>query len=371
MHNKWYGWIPTNLGYINFDFIDKKSIKRNYSKFTYIYDKKTNTKHISSKEIQILSDSSYFSRLYNKIINKEKEHFPDLKIKLTKKKNSINGTIDLLYKNSIQYLVTFKIHTDGKTRFKFTNIDNIDKKFQIDNIKTIKQSIFVILKSIVHGDNHKQKIDIAIKITHKSFKPQKILGNMLTHIKLIERNAKFLKGCKTKLYQNISIDDVAGYISYMKTFVLLFKIKSSCNSLKIADNIKDNLQSTINKRIKRDTLLTQFKTTALTIVALFIATNILINSFYKDGGQFLHLNILSILFSRTDIFYMVALSWTVLYIYIIKCDLISYMYGRQNAIYKLLIFSIPQSIVALIFILFGAYLSFDLISQILSGLLFW
>jgi len=374
LHNKWYGWIPTNLGYINFDFIDTKSIERNYPKFTYIYDEKTNTKHISLKEIQLLSDSSYYSRLYNKIINDKKEHFADVEIKLTKKKDSIVGTIDLSYKNSIKYLVIFNIKTDGKTRFKFTNIDNIDKKFQINNLKTIKQSIFVILKSIVHGDNHRQKIDTAIKITHKSFKPQKILNSMLAHIKLIERNVKFLKGCKTKLYQNISIDDVAGYISYMNTFVLLFKIKDSDNNIKIAHNIKDNLQSTINKREKKESLAIHFKATALTITALFIATNIVLNPFCKIEKysllQFFHME-----FDRFDMFIFVAFVWSMVYYVGIRCDLTSYMYGGNDIKYKLFKFFKfnffkPKGIIALLFISLGIYLSFDLISQILRGLLF-
>ena len=60
-NNKWYGWIPTNLGKINFDFIDEENIKINYPDAKFYKNNNNNIVLISNIKLKNISDSTFFS----------------------------------------------------------------------------------------------------------------------------------------------------------------------------------------------------------------------------------------------------------------------------------------------------------------------
>ena len=54
----WYGWIPTNLGKIEFSFIDDKNLRSLSKKYSF---KKENHKIIiDSLDLHFISDTSFF-----------------------------------------------------------------------------------------------------------------------------------------------------------------------------------------------------------------------------------------------------------------------------------------------------------------------
>ena len=310
----WYGWIPTNLGKIVFDFIDGKNLS--FLSKKYKFKKENNEITISLFDIYFISGTSFFNRLF--YFFKNKEYYSNANILIQNKISSLDGSIKFFYKDTITFEVSFSVETNGKAKFKLEKIDN-PHNIYIDNISyEIKQIIYVILKGIIHGDNHyHQKIDTVLKITEDSFDTEKILDyNMLLHLKMIERNIKMSKEkCSYRLKQNITVDEVNGYISYIKTFVVLFGNDYMKEKLKIANNIKDSLNANISRREKKFNYIDKNKTILLTIFALIIATNILFNSTFDFKHPTLNIGDRFIVFVYTIIF------WFLIYMDVISCNL--------------------------------------------------
>ena len=327
-NNKWYGWIPTNLGKINFDFIDEENIKINYPDAKFYKNNNNNIVLISNIKLKNISDSTFFS--LNLL---QKEHYSSLKISLINYSNTIRGKISIVYSNTIKIGVEFTLQSTGEVEFGFTSIDTIDEHIDyISIIDSIKQIVFIILKSIVHGDgHHHQKIDTAIKITNNNFQPITIVDSMLLHIKQIERNSKLLKNRSSLLKQNIVIDEVKGYISYIKTFKTLFDTVSD-DKIRIAENIKESLEAIVRKRIKRDDIKSNFKVTLLTIMAMFIATNIFINSIYSNAEELEKTFLFD--FTRYDLFVYSAMFWIGIYFLSIWYNLKNYIFYNFYSTYR-------------------------------------
>jgi hypothetical protein len=350
MPNKWYGWIPTNLGVINFDFIDERNIKNISDQYGF---SKTKTKIvIKNLDVSLISDSSIF---YKKIIlplQSKKEYSPEVNVEIKKTTDLFEGTIKFYYKEdtSISWSAVFKIELNGKIEFEFTKI--------YENIESIKQILFIILKMIIHGDNHHhQKIDTALRITNNKFDEKELLDNMLLHIKTIEKNVKSLdRECSTRLRQNITINEVEGYISYINTFVTLFDANKKLgleNRLQRAINIKSSLSSLIDKREKKFNATNSFKTLILTILGLFIATNILVNSFY-DTHIIKNMNEWSLNIVRC----IILCFYIVIFILFAICDFKSYFYYQHYKMFSFFnVIKYYLSIfLGLIFILISIYI---------------
>lgn len=325
--DRWYGWIPTNLGTINFDFINENNISNISSQYEYARNK--NTIHICNLDVSLISDSSAFYKKIYLPFRSQKEYSPKVNISLKKMDNFFKGEVKFYYPNtSIYWNANFKVKLNGIIEFEFT------KEYDSDNREYIKQILFIILKMIIHGDNHHhQKIDTALRITNEKFDEEKLLDNMLLHIKTIEKNIKSLnRKCSTRLKQNITINEVEGYISYMNTFVVLFdtdelKLK---DKLQIAINIKNSLSSLINKREEKFNATNSFKTLALTVLALFIATNIFANSFYG-------IDLIGAIYeapNKGKWFWHILFVYIAIFIFFSLCDIKSYFYYRHYKMFR-------------------------------------
>ena len=167
----WYGWIPTNLGKIVFNFIDEKNL--DFLSKKYEFKKENDEIIINLFDIHFISDTSFFNRLI--YFFKKEEHYSNANILIQKKNHNLDGSIKFFYEDIITFEVSFIIELNGKIKFRLQKIYN-PHNIYIDNISyEIKQIIYVILKSIIHGDNHHyQKVDIALKVTENSFDVEKI-----------------------------------------------------------------------------------------------------------------------------------------------------------------------------------------------------
>jgi hypothetical protein len=358
---EWYGWIPTNLGRLNFGYIEEKELSKYYGNFSFSRD--INSIKIGNLNLRDISDSPKFN-----IFSKTKEYFPMADIILSKDDDGISGNITLRYEDMISFKVDFTIEQNGKAKFTLTDVE-IDNKEKIsyDNIiQELKQVFYIVIKTIIHGDSHHhQKIDTAIKISDKNFDEEYILDTMLQHIKNIERNVKITNSCPSQLKQSIAIDEINGYIAYMKTFVNIFEKdneKELEKKVQIAQNIKTSLEATVKKREKKQNEFDKFKTVLLTIFALFIATNIFSNALYTTELEYFKQDLFGNI-TRIELFKLSLGFWILIYIGYIKCSLESYMYysgPRGYKFYKFLLNSarvfigrLMLFILALIFIFVG------------------
>ncbi len=330
-NDKWYGWIPTNLGKVKFEFIDEEYLKKQFktAKIQKVKEQLT----ISHADISYISDSPWFAKLFFW----RKEYFSELDLTVKKKAEDFTGAMKILYKDSIEFFAEFFICSNGEVEFTLKQINNPESIEYVPFLESIKQIFYVVLKSIIHGDSHHhQKIDIAINITHDRFDEKKILDDMLFYLKTIEKNIKHIKNDSIRLKQSVLLDEVEGYLSYIETFVLLFEQKESSKlekKKKIAQNIKKSLQATINKREKKHQSKEHFKTVLLTIAALFIATNILINSFY-DSKEVLSIYVNN--FSRNELFVYSFVFWFVVYFGFMYKSAKSFLYYNCYGCYKFL-----------------------------------
>ena len=341
----WYGWIPTNLGKIVFGFIDERNL--GFLSKRYEFKKGNDEISINLFDIHFISDTSFFNKL---ISFSTREHYSNASILIQNKSNNLDGIIKLFYKDTI-FEVSFNIEINGKAKFKLEKIDNFQNINNTDKVSyEIKQIIYVILKSIIHGDNHHhQKIDTILRITENSFDAEKILDYMLLHLKTIERNVKMSKEkCSYRLKHNITLDEVNGYISYMNTFVILFGNDRMKEKLKIANNIKNSLNANVSRKEKKHNFTNTFETTLLTICALIIATNILINTTFDFGHLGLedvnmsinttlkHLNLKEININRFYIFIATIIFWFLVYAFVILCDFKSWLFVYHYRPYRFL-----------------------------------
>lgn len=358
INDKWYGWIPTNLGKIKFEFIDEEYLKQQFKNIKII--KRENILELSNIDLSYISDTPWFASFFFW----QKEYRSTLNLKIVQNNENFTGSMSIIYENSIEFFVNFSISSNGKVAFTLKQINNIVKIDYQSMLSEIKQIFYVVLKSIVHGDSHHhQKIDTAIKITENSFDTEKILDDMLLYLKTIEKNIKHMKTESIRLKQNVLIEEVQGYISYIKTFVVIFEQKGLSKlekKLKIAQNIKESLQATINKREKKYNSKEHFKTILLTIAALFIATNILINSFYNDKEE---LATYVAYFSRLELFIYSFGFWFLAYIGFMWKSLKSTLFYRCYGCYKFLknIKILLISIVKIFFIFLFGVIGFGLI----------
>jgi len=182
---RWVGWIPTNRGKLNFDFIElpdfleSKKITKSYA---------PNKKKFTNIDISYLSDSYGYKR-YLKYSRKSKAEYPatanvEFEIRSTK----IHGNIEIIYKDFCNISTKFICDQNGVVEFEniFHNVDSIDAE-----LKEIKSLLYVLIKTLIHGDaHHHQKIDVALPVMDDEFKPSVVSSSLLDYIKLAERNIK-------------------------------------------------------------------------------------------------------------------------------------------------------------------------------------
>jgi len=295
--SNWFGWIPTNRGKINFSFISHNNIQAISKNF-----KSTITKEqiiIQNLDISTISDSYKFKQ-YKKI-NKQKiynEITSFANIKITDG-DIFKGSIEI-YNEDIKVESDFIINSNGKIEFS----GYISNKFDLLNgfEKEIQTVMYIIVKTIVHGDSHHhQKIDIALPITSNEFDIKLISESFVDYIKLVEKNIKNQKECHSNLRNEILVYEINGYISYLKTFLILFDTdKKLENNLKYAENILISLKSTVEKRKTKVTNNGSILTSLITFLGLFISINILMNGFWMQDKNDI-INFFQTNYSRLEI----------------------------------------------------------------------
>ena len=245
---KFFSWIPTNLGKLDFSLVShpKNSFLKNKSILTSNSD---NTKKLILFEPEI-SDNIIFSPFFreiellpiffftidktsNKKVNKGKASIRFYHLRSLDYLKKIKGIeYDVIYnfynfeKFFIHFGCNFKVNENGKIKlFNFNFFEkNEDNNIKIENFnkniinkelnQTIALALYTLIKRTIHGDvHHYQKIDIIIEV-YKKFSPNKIMLSMLRYIKWIET---FLK------YANLKDNYSKGAYSYIQTFKNLFK----------------------------------------------------------------------------------------------------------------------------------------------------
>lgn len=276
--DKWCGWIPTNLGELQFEFITQEQNQQTFPIIAYYQSEDKNQIQITI-DAKKISDSLKWRSFLVDDTEWEEIQAKTAKIELRNHDTSFEGNIALNF-SEVEISTSFSISLNGLVEF--TQIDYTQNKFLEQSIVDFHRlALYILLKSVVHGDNHHhQKIDVALKVTDGTFDPVIILHNLLIHIKSIERNIKRLKGCASKIEAFQAYHDLEGYISYCKSFYAIFiKDLDEKKEMKILyenlENIKNSAKAKIDKFDKQNTLKKNTYTTFMTLMALVVSISIL------------------------------------------------------------------------------------------------
>ncbi len=327
IHSKWYGWIPTNRGKLKFDFIKlHEELLKNSN--NVITEQSENVVKFSNVSISYLSDS-----YSHKFLIKQTEviEIPGSADFFFEKRNDgIYGNILINYAVGYEISSKFFCKFNGIIEFEDIHYSYDQADSHIENIKTL---FYVLIKTIIHGDaHHHQKIDIALSITDEKFNPSVISSSLLDYIKLVERNIKLSKSCISLLRSENLALEMEGYLSYFKTFTLLFKNKKVLKDYEFAKCIVNSLKSTVAKRKNKESYTSGLLTMGITFVGLFISINILINSF----GLTQENNISSALknYDRFDSFVISFFILLCTFYYFMECKINTCLYYKYYHIYE-------------------------------------
>lgn len=289
LQKKWHGWIPTNLGELQFEYITQEQNQTTYPiiDFEQNNDKKEIILTIDARKI---SDSIKYYELFVDDPDWEEVYAKTATIRIKRESEKFSGTIELHFANEVVVSADFYIKLDGKVEF--SNLEyNVWDICSLGDVDFHRLALYILLKSVIHGDNHHhQKIDVALKITVDDFYPKIILHNLLIHIKSIERNIKRLNNCASKIDAQKAYHEMEGYISYCKSFYEIFKKEIEAKdehgkdqddylALKLLyqnlDSIKNSAKAKIDKYDRQNTFTRGFTTTLLALSALFVSMSIL------------------------------------------------------------------------------------------------
>ena len=231
---EWFSWIPTNIGYLNFNYIaDEKRLENIFGKSNATLENIYKHKKFVHLTNTNLSDINCIIKELFEIdeVNATADvYFENLL-------SNINGNITFIYAKVnnvfLRIYAEFNIERNGKLRIfdiklerndKFVNSPNLNSENNILN--TIVHAIYTVTKKIVHGDNHHyQKIDTLIGVYTK-FVPEQIITDLGFHIKRLDKFVKYNEDDSIVLLYEAdklnSFDIAEGFHSYIKTFKELF-----------------------------------------------------------------------------------------------------------------------------------------------------
>lgn len=329
--SKWYGWIPTNRGKISFEFINVPDFLQNKNSKI---DIKKYSIEIKNIDVSYLSDSYVFRKFINKSNIKPIEQTAIANLDFQKIENAIKGNVEICYKDFTNIKANFNIKTNGEIEFK--NLE-IETKVEDDILIEIKKLLYVLTKTIVHGDaHHHQKIDIALPIMEKEFNPKIVSESLLDYIKLAEKNTKNTKDCNS-LFRNDNIAyEIDGYLAYFKSFTLLFdKDEEVKKDFEFATSVVSSLKSTVQKRKNKTDFYNGLYTAFFTFLGILISINILLNGFWKEEN-----NIVEFLSSakRTSAFYISLSTVLALFFFYTRCKLQSLIYYKYYEKFEIMKF---------------------------------
>ena len=327
----WYGWIPTNKGKISFEFINVPDFLQNKNSKI---DRKNDSIKIENIDVSYLSDSYIFRNFINKSKIKQTEQTATANLNFKKSENNIQGNIEICYKDFTDIKANFNIKSNGEIEFKEFEIEIV---IENDILVEIKKLLYVLVKTIVHGDaHHHQKIDIALPIIDKEFKAEVVSESLLDYIKLAEKNTKNTKNCNSLFRNENIVYEIDGYLAYFKSFTLLFENEKIKKDFEFATSVVSSLKSTVQKRRNKTDFYNGLYTAFFTFLGILISINILLNGFWKieqnDIVEFLSD------ISRMNTFYISLVFVLVLFFSYTKCKLQSLIYYKYYEIFEVLKF---------------------------------
>ena len=334
INTNWYGWIPTNRGKINFDFISPHSSSK--SKKTRIEESR-NKKIYKNLDFSYLSDNNKFVTKYLKYLSKKPKNIIELFLKADvefelKSAKIIEGQVKIYFEDSgIDYSLKSKffIHLNGVIHFNNINIENIEENHIYENIDIIKAIFYIVIKSIVHGDaHHHQKIDIALPVIDNDFDPKIVSNSMLDYIKLVEKNIKDEKFNKCEWDLNIKhgLYSLKGYLSYLKSFTLLFDEKEIKKDYEFGCSVVSSLENIVSRKESRINYINGIRISLISFIGLFISLNILLNGFwYKKYNDIVQI---FTYFSRIDFMWISLIILMFIFYPYYKCKLHNILFRK-------------------------------------------
>ncbi len=345
MHKlKWYSWIPTNLGILDYKFITHSQMSSNFGKNIKISeDKNSNTLRYWNLDLKNFKDSlsSYLT------VSKGKEIIPMGTISFSPASHrTLQGIVTINFSDSFRVQFHYRLNIHGKVciynpSFQSYKIQYIDKSY----FDIFAQITYMIIKQSLHGDSHHhQKIDYVLKVQADTFPVDAIIYTFAKHIKNVERDIKSLDTCIGHLKALNAIEEIRGYISYSNTFYELHRDSMSSSSKTIVKNMKNvvsSLEATVAKKHNHFTYLDTAKTTILTIFT--IITSLLLLLFKKSITDNISVLGMDIQIKVMDDVYIAQWYVVVLSIFIFgffifywlrKCYIKSYIFYKHYTLYE-------------------------------------
>ena len=246
--SNYYAWIPTNTGKLSFDLIIGNPLLEDVDKI------------IKKESIEIQKfDLAVFSDTYNNDREKslklyyeknDKEVFAKANIKIAVDQTLFIGAIELFIDSDVIYTCKFKLEQTGKLL-----ISNLKLYIHDIEIDDIAQYLFILIKSIVHGDSHHhQKIDTISFVMKDEFDCLKVIDNFKDYTKNIQisfRNFSEDEKCLKLLRIETIENEIGGYLSYLKVFKKLFCInaetkKLASKEIKIIKHVEESIVANAN-----------------------------------------------------------------------------------------------------------------------------
>jgi hypothetical protein len=310
----WYSWIPTNLGFLNFNYVaDFHNLLKVFGENNFSIKSTTDKKIVKLHETNLSDLNCFITKALD--INEEKlsaeivlnNETIDNKVLGKSQPSKISGTCNIAMpdNNIFQIKSIFTIERTGKIIIKDIIIiyqsEHINK---IENNNTLNQTVanavYTLIKKIVHGDNHHdQKVDTMIGV-YTEFEPRQILTDLGFQLKRIE---KFVKTNHTPSLSLIyDIDKVyaynvaKGFQSYIETFNNLFledkEDKEDKEKINLPFITKENIENVIlsieagvlNYKSKKEEGR-NFILFMVTFIALFSSLNILYSTFFTGNQE--------------------------------------------------------------------------------------
>lgn len=326
IRTKWYGWIPTNRGKINFDFIGLPKNLKSQNVTKHYADNKIK---FTNLDVSYLSDSyTYRFRYYPLKV----EHVAIANLEFEHSSNKIQGNVEIIYKDFCKLSSKFICELNGIVEFenisyeRYSDLDS-DLDSIEDVLQEIKSLLYVLVKTVIHGDaHHHQKIDVALPIINDKFNPTEVSSSLLDYIKLVERNVKNLNDCASFFRNENLVFEINGYLSYFKSFTLLFEDEAIKKNYDFAQSVAESLKSTVAKRKNKAEYESNIKTAIITFIGLFISTNLLVNGFWPTNN-----NITDYLEGENRLVYLGVSAILILYLFYkyISCKLSSYLHHSK------------------------------------------
>lgn len=338
--NSWYGWIPTNLGELKFELIGtQEKVNMNSKRIL-----KTNNKVVIHKlDFSHISDTFCNNDLsfpFLRLLYEEEEFYAksDIEINLKKDNNSNNFyecSVSIFFNYSIYLSVNAIVEQNGKITIDFLSLSTLNRitlnRYE-DCEEEFASIMYIILKSVIHGDNHHhQKIDTALIITKNLFDCEKIYNNMNRYIKTVEHDIKTINKCNG--YQKIinSIHEMKGYYSYIESFKNLFSDNLKDKVLIDSAKVITSLDATVNKQKEKFSFRKDTFTIVLSFLVFAVSLCILLNSLLPSSSDYTvsFKNKLYVLFAGINfvlLFYVVTF----------KCMLLSFLFYNYYDSYEYL-----------------------------------